>query len=89
MSSQASNRATAYAEYVQANVVTVCRSGGGAYTYHELAEALGLKPTHNFKRRVKQMVEKRALLMVAAFTPRGGIEARFQSPDATQKELPF
>jgi hypothetical protein len=68
---------TAYAEYVFTNLTPIVRSGGGAYTYSQLAEMVGLKPTQHFKRRVNQLVQLGVFNLVPAFTPRGGIEKRF------------
>lgn len=82
-------RTTAYGEYVFTNLASSVRSGAGLYNYDELAAMVGLKPTHNFRRRVRQMVAEGILQLVPAFTPRGGIEARFQTPTNEQKEMPF
>lgn len=90
MSTQTPARNTAYAEYVFANLPSIVRSGGGLYTYTDLASMVGLKPTHNFRKRVKQMVAVGLLFACAAFTPRGGIEARFTtSGEDCEKELTF
>jgi len=90
MSPVKTSRTTPYASYVFSNVASCVRSGAGLYSYDELAEMVGLKPTHNFRKRIKQMVEEGLLTACAAFTPRGGIETRFMSPtDETTKEIPF
>lgn len=68
---------TVYKEYVFSNVASIFSSGAGAYNYTELAAMVGLKPTHNFRKRVRQMVSEGLIASFAAFTPRGGIEARF------------
>lgn len=73
-------RKTPYAEFVSYNLIARLLERGGAYNYKELGEMVGLKPTHNFKTRVRQMVDHKMLDMVAAFTPRGGIEFRFSLP---------
>jgi len=83
------SRTTAYGEYVFTNLASTVSSGGGLYNYHELAALVGLKPTHNFRKRVRQMVAEGLLQLVPAFTPRGGIEARFQIPTNEPKEMPF
>lgn len=80
MSTPRTPRTTAYAEYVFSNLALSVRSGAGLYSYDELAAMVGLKPTHNFRKRVRQMVSEGALVMQAVFTPRGGIEARFMAP---------
>jgi len=71
------NVTTAYQMYVFSNVAQCARAGQGAYTYAELAEMVGLKPTQHFRRRINQMVAGEVLKLVPAFTPRGGIENRF------------
>jgi hypothetical protein len=70
-------RLTAYAQYVFSNVKEAARVGQGMYSYDELAEMVGLKPTHNFRRRINEMVSDGSLKLCPAFTPRGGIENRF------------
>ena len=77
---------TAYEQYVFTNLVTIVRSGGGAYCYKELAEMVGLKPTQHFRRRVNQLVQSGVFKLVPAFTPRGGIENRFMI-DITETEM--
>jgi len=89
MSSQ-NPRVTAYAEYVFSNLPARVKEGQGLYNYQELASLVGLKPTGNFRRRVKELVKGGKLDAIAAFTPRGGIEARFQLvEDHGPTELPF
>lgn len=83
-------RLTAYAQYVFTNVKEVARSGGGVYSYDELAALVGLKSTHNFRRRINEMVSDGTLVLLPAFTPRGGIENRFHCPTVNPIEvIPF
>lgn len=83
-------RSTAYAEYVFSNLPSRVIDGAGLYNYHELAELVGLKPTNNFRRRVKQLVKAGKLEAIAAFTPRGGIEARFMANrPVSAGDIPF
>ena len=84
MSSQ--KRLTPYAQYVFSNVLAFARVGQGMYSYDELASGVGLKPTHNFRRRVNEMVADGSLVLCPAFTPRGGIENRFMI-DITETEM--
>lgn len=83
------NVRTAYQEYVFSNVPQAARVGQGAYTYNELAEMVGLKPTHNFRRRVNELVKRNVLTLVPAFTPRGGIENRFIHNTGHEGDQPF
>jgi len=80
---------TAYGEYVFSNVRKAARVGQGAYTYKELAEMVGLKPTQHFRRRISQMVARDLLSLTPAFTPRGGIENRFSYRNVGAVEMPF
>ena len=80
------NVTTAYQQYVNTNLVSHVRSGGGAYNYNELAAMVGLKPTQHFRRRVNQLVQSGVFKLVPAFTPRGGIENRFMI-DITETEM--
>lgn len=73
-------RQTAYAEYVFSNLPQRVHGGAGLYNYDELAGLVGLKPTGNFRKRVKQLVALGKLEAIAVFTARGGIETRFQLP---------
>jgi len=83
-------RVTAYQEYVFSNLPQAVESGAGLYNYQELAALVGLKPTGNFRRRVRQLVTDGKLILAPAFTPRGGIEARFMSPEKYKTEgIPF
>jgi len=83
-------RSTAYSEYVFSNLPPTVLSGGGLYNVNELASLVGLKPTNNFRRRVKQLVADGKLKVHAVFTPRGGIEARYTYPEnQTPTERPF
>lgn len=80
---------TAYETYVFTNVSKAAMSGQGMYSYKELAEMVGLKPTQHFRRRIHQMVRGRVLKLMPAFTPRGGIENRFSYDSDSMQELPF
>lgn len=83
-------RLTAYAQYVFSNVKDNARLGQGMYSYDELAEMVGLKPTHNFRRRINEMVTDGILKLCPAFTPRGGIENRFMATTTVETtEIPF
>lgn len=80
---------TAYEQYVFTNVSQVAKWGEGLYSYKELAEMVGLKPTQHFRKRINQMVKGRVLTVEAVFTPRGGIENRFAYDSQSMQELPF
>jgi len=83
-------RTTAYSEFVFSNLPPTVESGGGLYNINELAQMVGLKPTGNFRRRVKQLVSMGKLKAHAVFTPRGGIEARYTIPAQNSTgDLPF
>lgn len=90
MSTVSTSRTTAYSQYVFSNLPPTVKSRVGLYNYFELAELVGLKPTHNFRKRVRQLVSEGLLVATACFTPAGGIETRFTSPtDENTKEIPF
>jgi len=90
MSTVSTPRTTAYATYVFSNLPPTVKSGGGLYNYEELAAMVGLKPTHNFRKRVKDLVAAGVLEFHAAFTPLGGIEARYSTVEVqAPKETPF
>lgn len=82
-------RDTVYKQYVFDRVGQGIQQAYKAYTYEELAVLVGLKPTHNFKRRVREMVQAGLLKSVTAFTPRGGLTILFHSISIEQSELPF
>jgi hypothetical protein len=81
---------TVYFEYVKANVTSILGAGQGAYDMNELAAACGVKPTHNFKRRVMQMVELGIIKADVALTGRGSMKAVFMLPEvAKESDYPF
>lgn len=81
---------TAYASYVFSNVLQFARVGQGMYSYDELARGVGLKPTHNFRRRINELVSDGSLVLCPAFTSRGGIENRFMAKPTNEiTEIPF
>lgn len=90
MFTNGSHHNTAYAEYINTNLPLLVEEGQGLYTYKELAVMVGLKPTQHFRRRVRELVQRRVLDMTAVFTPRGGIENRFSYDHANSNgDLPF
>lgn len=89
MSSLVLGRDTVYKQYVFKNVSERVGEAWKAYNYDELAALVGLKPTHNFKKRVRQMVEAGLLKSCTAFTPRGGLAILFHSPSVEPSEIPF
>lgn len=90
MSPKLPKRNTPYAQYVYSNLPSIVESGAGLYSYSELAGMVGLKPTGNFRKRIKALVSDGKLNAVAVFTPRGGIETRFQSPvEQKSMGIPF
>lgn len=81
---------TVYKEFVFSNVRSILSEQGRAYTIVDLAGAVGLKPTNNFKRRVKQMVDEGLIHAFAAFSPRGGLMKVYTSiPTVETKEIAF
>jgi len=83
-------RTTAYSEYVFSNLPARVLEGQGLYSYKELADLVSLKPTGNFRRRVKELVAQGRLDAAAVFTPRNGIEARFYvKADTFNGDFPF
>jgi len=89
MSSVVLSRNTVYKQYIFERVGQAIREGGGAYTYDSLAEMVGLKPTHNFRRRVRDMVTEGVLQAEAVFSPRGGLMNVFSIPSTETTEIPF
>jgi hypothetical protein len=90
MYGKAPSKDTIYSEFVSARVRDVLGQGRGAYDIKELAFACGLKPTHNFKRRIMQLVAQHQVNMIATFTERGRITAVFCPPEVDCRgELPF
>lgn len=85
------HKKTDYAEYVFSNLRQQLAGGEGTYNVKELAEKVGLKPTGNFRRRIKQMVADGNLISFACFTHRGGVEAQYYLPveNDPKYELPF
>jgi len=80
---------TVYKQYVYERVGQVLSERWGAYDYIGLATLVGLKPTHNFRRRVREMVQAGLIKSVTAFTPRGGLTILFHHPTVEPTEIPF
>jgi hypothetical protein len=81
---------TVYSEYVFSNVVSILSGAGAAYNISDLALAVGLKPTSNFKRRVNQMVSEGLIHSYPAFSPRGGMMKIYTTLTEVQAlEIPF
>jgi len=80
MSSKLPSRDTVYAQFVYSNVLSTLAVGQGAYTVDELARMVGLKPTHNFRRRVKALVQSGQLKAEPVFSPSGGLMALYSLP---------
>lgn len=89
MSSTGLKKNTVYKQYVFERVGQGLRAQGGAYTYDSLAEMVGLKPTHNFRQRVRDMVTEGILKAEAVFSPRGGLMNVFSIPTTEIKEDAF
>lgn len=86
MYGKAPRKLTPYAEFVNLNVPQAVRVGQGLYTMNELAAMVGLKPTHNFKRRVYALAADGVLTIYPTFTPRGGIENRYGIKEEVQTQ---
>lgn len=84
-------RFTVYSSYVFSNVLSTLAVGQGAYTMDELASMVGLKPTHNFRRRIRQMVDRGLIVAKPVFSSGKGLTAIYMLPvDETQiEEIPF
>ena len=90
MFGKAPRKNTVYSEFVNANVPSMLGQGKGAYTIEELALALGLKPTHNFKRRVWDLAVRQVIAATPAFTENGRMITVYHLPEVvTEKEIPF
>ncbi len=89
MSSTGLTRDTVYKQYVFERVGQGTEQSWSAYTYEELAVLVGLKPTHNFKRRIREMVQAGLLKSITAFTSRGGLTILFHHPSNNPLEIPF
>jgi hypothetical protein len=77
---------TVYFEYVKANVASMLGQGKVRYDLNQLAALIGLKPTHNFKRRVMQLVSLGVIAADVAYTENGSLKAVFKLPEVESKE---
>jgi hypothetical protein len=89
MSSLILGRDTVYKQYVRDRVGQGLKDNPQLYNYDDLAEMVGLKPTHNFKRRIREMVSEGLLKAHVVFSRRGGLTHMFSTPNYEQTELPF
>lgn len=86
------NRAinTVYFQYVSTNLPLRLAEGQGCYSVEDCARLLGLKPTHNFRKRVKQLAQTGVLTETPAFNARGNVIAVYSLPEVTCNErYPF
>jgi hypothetical protein len=63
MSSRTNERESIYGDYVKGKVKEQGGVGGGVYTFPEISSWLGLKPTHNLRKRLRTL-EKEGLLWI-------------------------
>lgn len=89
MSSLILARDTVYKQYVFDRVGQALQQADGLYTYEDLAAMVGLKPTHNFRRRVREMVSEGRLKAHTVFSPRGGLKNMFSHPYNEPSEVAF
>lgn len=90
MYGKAPARQTVYSEFVSSRVKFLMGQGREMYDIKELAFACGLKPTHNFKRRIMQLVDQDIIRMTAAHTEKGRLTAVFHLPEVGfEEKLPF
>lgn len=90
MYGKAPTKETVYSLFVLHQVTNALLKGEGCYDVKELAFACGLKPTHNFKRRIMQLVAQRHIRMNASYTENGRLKAVFYLPEVdTSDEQPF
>lgn len=75
-----------YAQYVFTNLPLCLAQGQGCYDVHGLASLIGLHVTHNFRKRVKQLVQTGVLTEYTVFNARGGLTAVFGLPEAKCEE---
>ena len=72
---------TIYSKFVFARVLNVLEQGRGVYDIKDLAFACGLKPTHNFSRRIMQLVDQHHIIMIATHNANGRLTAVFCLPE--------
>jgi len=89
MSSQNLSRDTVYKQYIFDRVGQGLQQTSSLYTYEDLAAMVGLKPTHNFRRRVREMVKEGLIKAHVVFSPRGGLKHMFSHPYNEITEIPF
>lgn len=89
MYGKAAYKDTVYFQYVKANVVSMLGQGKAIYDLKELAAQIDLKPTHNFKRRIMQLVELGVIVADVAYTETGSLKAVFRLPEVKSGDIPF
>lgn len=89
MSSVRLAKNTVYKQYVFDRVGQGLAQSSSLYTYEDLAAMVGLKPTHNFRRRVREMVKEGLLKAHVVFSPHGGLKHMFSHPYNEPTEIAF
>ena len=67
--SRYNTRETIYSEYVQQQLQDIARGGGNIFSFPALASRLGLKPTHNLRKRLRTL-ERDGILSIG-YAPTG------------------
>lgn len=89
MSSVRLTKNTVYKQYVFDRVGQALNDHCAAYDMNSLASMVGLKPTHNFRKRVHEMVKEGLISATTVFSPRGGLMHVFFKPINETPEMPF
>lgn len=87
MSSVGLTKDTVYKQYVFDRVGQALTDNRGVYDMNALAAMVGLKPTHNFRKRVHQMVKEGLVEANTVFSPRGGLMHVFTAPIPNFEEM--
>lgn len=63
---------TVYADYIYQTLTIIRQEGGGVFSFLDIAERLGLKPTHNLRKRLRTAEARGILTIGMAYKPERG-----------------
>jgi len=94
MSARTNQKQSIYGEYVEGTILEIASGGGGAYTFQEIAKIMGLKPTHNLRKRLRTLEKLGRLSIVYGFVGKCATCLIYQIPDSTPSpnrnlDIPF
>lgn len=83
-----------YGEYINEQITIIGQQGGGLFSFQDIAAKLGLKPTHNLRKRLRTAEKKGSLVIGMAYRQGSGTFLTYEIPEMPRQlhlfdEIPF